>query len=336
MMRPLPRSPVFDVAGRGSGARAKGRIAHAVARRNGQSAEPSIGAMDARVAGTFSDGRSGAMESRAEGTMVVRRCGRLVGRRMAGPARARVVTALAVSGLLAVALAPSSVLAEATPRGVATDDRIRTAVYDPDQVYVIETDLAHATTIRLGPGERFAAVAVGDTESFQVDPIPELGNVVIVKPHVAGASTNMTVITDARSYNFHLREGRSRAQFFEVRFTYPGGGRRGGGDETAKLPGGTAGGGSATSTTGTINGGYLASGSQDFRPTQVWDDGRHTYFRFGAEARQPAIFKADARGRERSVNWTQMGEDVVRVRGLSRDWTLRIGEEALCVRRGTA
>ena len=235
--------------------------------------------------------------------------------------------------VLAFTFAPSPALAEATPRGGATDARIRTAVYDPDQVYVIETDLAHATTIRLGAGERFAAVAVGDTESFQVDPIPELGNVVTIKPHVAGASTNMTVITDARSYNFHLREGRSPAQFFEVRFTYPGAGRHNAArDDTSKLPGGAAG----AVPSGAVNGGYLASGSQDFRPTQVWDDGRHTYFRFAPEARQPAIFKADARGRERSVNWTQLGEDVVRVRGLSRDWTLRIGEEAVCVRRGTA
>lgn len=242
------------------------------------------------------------------------------------------VVLLATATLLAGSLAPCPALAEATPRGGVTDDRIRTAVYDPDQVYVIETDLAHATTIRLGAGERFAAVAVGDTESFQVDPIPELGNVITIKPHVAGASTNMTVITDRRSYNFHLREGRSRAQFFEVRFTYPGGGR-GAGDETAKLPGGAVRTTTGATPSGTVNGGYLASGSQDFRPTQVWDDGRHTYFRFAASARQPAIFKADARGRERSVNWTQQG-DVVRVRGLSRDWTLRIGEEAVCVRRG--
>ena len=304
-------------------------VDHPAARADGRSADQRLG--DPVIRQVCEVRRlHGPRAIRPSGKSATERDGWWSGRR--GPSAAIV----AVAALLAGASAPSPVLAEATPRGGATDARIRTAVYDPDQVYVIETDLAHATTIRLGPGERFAAVAVGDTESFQVDPIPELGNVVIVKPHVAGASTNMTVITDARSYNFHLREGRSRAQFFEVRFTYPGGGRRGGGDETAKLPGGTAGGGSATSTTGTINGGYLASGSQDFRPTQVWDDGRHTYFRFGAEARQPAIFKADARGRERSVNWTQMGEDVVRMRGLSRDWTLRIGEEAICVRRGSA
>jgi len=108
--------------------------------------------------------------------------------------------------LLALAL-PVAALAEATPQGGPLDIRIRTAVYNENQVYRIETDLRHSTTIHFGAGERFEAVIVGDTESFQVDPIPELGNVLTIKPHVGNASTNMTVITNRRTYSFHLREG---------------------------------------------------------------------------------------------------------------------------------
>ena len=68
-------------------------------------------------------------------------------------------------------------------------------------------------------------------------------------------------------------------------------------------------------------------------PRSVWDDsGRYTYFAFAEGARQPAIFKVDVRGRERSVNWTQ-GGDVVRILGVSEYWTLRIGEDAVCVYR---
>lgn len=115
--------------------------------------------------------------------------------------------------------------AAVTPAGGSLDIRIRTAVYNENQVYTIETDLRHATTIHFGRGERFEAVIVGDTESFQVDPIPELGNVLTIKPHVAGASTNMTVITNRHRYSFHLREGQISGRsgmFFEVRFNYPG------------------------------------------------------------------------------------------------------------------
>ena len=125
--------------------------------------------------------------------------------------------------LLACAL-PTTTLAEATPQGGPLDIRIRYAVYNVNQVFRIETDLRHSTTIHFGRGERFEAVIVGDTESFQVDPIPELGNVLTIKPHVAGASTNMTVITNRRTYSFHLREGsipNRTGMFFEVRFQYP-------------------------------------------------------------------------------------------------------------------
>ncbi|MBU1829030.1 MAG: TrbG/VirB9 family P-type conjugative transfer protein, partial [Alphaproteobacteria bacterium] len=97
--------------------------------------------------------------------------------------------ALLTTFLLALAL-PVAANAEATPQGGPLDIRIRTAVYNENQVYRIETDLRHSTTIHFGAAERFEAVIVGDTESFQVDPIPELGNVLTIKPHVANASTN--------------------------------------------------------------------------------------------------------------------------------------------------
>lgn len=228
---------------------------------------------------------------------------------------------LLVPLLLACAL-PTATLAEATPQGGPLDIRIRYAVYNENQVFRIETDLRHSTTIHFGRGERFEAVIVGDTESFQVDPIPELGNVLTIKPHVAGASTNMTVITNRRTYSFHLREGsipNRTGMFFEVRFQYP--------DEARRTTEATPKGFEAPR-----NYAYLVSGESDFRPASVYDDGRYTYFAFPENGRQPAIFKADDQGRERTVNWTQIG-NTVRVLGVTDYWTLRIGDEALCIAR---
>ena len=221
--------------------------------------------------------------------------------------------------LLALAF-PAAALAEATPQGGPLDVRIRYAVYNENQVFRIETDLRHSTTIHFGRGERFEAVIVGDTESFQVDPIPELGNVLTIKPHVEGASTNMTVITNRRSYSFYLREGsipNRTGMFFEVRFRYPEDERRTSTPKGFEAP---------------RNYAYLISGESDFRPATVYDDGRYTYFTFSENGRQPAIFKADDQGRERTVNWTQDG-NTVRVLGVNDYWTLRIDDEALCVAR---
>ncbi|MEO3415897.1 TrbG/VirB9 family P-type conjugative transfer protein [Roseovarius sp. CAU 1744] len=230
--------------------------------------------------------------------------------------------------LICCALAfPDTARAEATPQGGPKDIRIRYAAYDVEQVFRIETDLRHATTIQFGPGERFDAVIVGDTESFQVDPIPELGNVLTIKPHVQSASTNMTVITNRRSYNFHLREGSipgRRGTFFEVRFRYPE-------DERRKRQAGAK----PKGFNAPQNHNYKISGKSDFRPVSVHDDGRFTYFTFPTSGRQPAIFKADDQGRERTVNWTQQG-NTVRVSGVNTFWTLRLGEDALCIYRDTA
>ncbi len=228
---------------------------------------------------------------------------------------------------LIFALAPSSVLAEATPQGGPKDIRIRYAAYDEQQVFRVETDLRHSTTIHFGDGERFEAVIVGDTESFQVDPIPELGNVLTIKPHVQGASTNMSVITNRRRYAFHLREGSipgRTGMFFEVRFRYPQDERRG-----------TLASAQAKGFQAPRNYNYKIAGDSDFRPTTVYDDGRFTYFTLPENGRQPAIFKVDSRGRERTINWTQQG-NTVRVSGVNEFWTLRLGDDALCIYRDTS
>jgi len=227
-----------------------------------------------------------------------------------------------ITPFLLVAVLPSLVSAEATPQGGPLDIRIRYATYNENQVFRIETDLRHSTTIHFGRGERFEAVIVGDTESFQVDPIPELGNVLTIKPHVARASTNMTVITNRRSYSFHLREGsipNRTGMFFEVRFKYSEEARR----SRPSL---------AKGFEAPRNYAYLVSGESDFRPASVYDDGRYTYFTFPENTRQPAIFKTDDQGRERTVNWTQDG-NTVRVLGVNDFWTLRIDDEALCIAR---
>jgi len=237
------------------------------------------------------------------------------------PNTQRIRTVL-LSALIAAALA-SPVFAAGTPTGGARDIRIRNAVYDPNQVFVIETDLRFSTTIHFGRGERFEAVIAGDTESFEITPITDLGNVISIKPHVSRAVTNMTVITNRHTYSFELREGHLNGptgRFYEVRFSYPEEARRRAAGDTSK------------GYLAPRNYGYKIAGEGDFQPSSVYDDGRYTYFVFREGVRQPAIFKADDQGRERTVNWTQMG-DVVRVLGVNDYWTLRIDDDALCVAR---
>lgn len=213
--------------------------------------------------------------------------------------------------------------AASTPSAGPRDPRIRIATYNADQVYVIETDLLHATTIHLGVGEQFVAVIAGDTRSFNIEPIVPAGNVLSIKPTVQDARTNMTVLTTRRTYSFALREGAREGEFFDVRFRYPND-ERGSGSFFGK---------SGFQPPKNFN--YQVAGSGDFRPMRIYDDGRHTYFIFPENTRRPAIFRADADGRERSVNSTQQG-NAVRILGVGDFWTLRIGDQAICVRRNNA
>jgi type IV secretion system protein VirB9 len=233
---------------------------------------------------------------------------------------------LSIIGLGAI-LAGQAAWGEVIPKGMKNDLRLRTALYDPAQVYTIETDLKLATTIRFGEGERFKAVIVGDTESFQVDPLAELGNVLAIKPHVAGAHTNMTVITNQHSYAFELREGTmagSGGKFFEVRFEYPDRGSKTGARYTAK------------GYDAPKHYGYRVSGKADFMPVNIFDDGKYTYFVFSETQRQPTVFKVDgANGNERSVNWTQVDQSI-RVLGVQENWSLRLDGQVICVKRSTA
>ena len=235
---------------------------------------------------------------------------------------------LRIITLALILLAPlaSGVHAAATPKGGSKDIRIRTAVYDPDQVYVIETDLRFSTTIHFGRGERFQAVIAGDTQSFEITQITDLGNVISIKPHVARATTNMTVITNRHTYSFELREGKisgRTGRFYEVRFSYPEDTKRKRTSKTAK------------SYEPPKNYAYKIAGRADFQPTSVYDDGKYTYFTYADGVRQPAIFKADDQSRERTVNWTQQGK-TVRVLGINQFWTLRIDSTALCIARDSA
>ena len=72
------------------------------------------------------------------------------------------------------------------------------------------------------------------------------------------------------------------------------------------------------------------NGSAKFRPIGVSDDGRKTRFQIPAGAPIPAVFRADDKGREYSVNSTVNGT-IITVGSLSERWVLRYGDEYICV-----
>lgn len=236
----------------------------------------------------------------------------------------RIATAAVVSALAtfaALTLGPCPAGAETGPRSIGADPRIKQYTYSATTVYRLDVAMKIITSIEFAPGESIDSVLMGDSESWEVIRL-QSGNVLAVKPLIAGARTNMTLYTSQRSYTFELRAAPASAGSaslnYRIGFRYPE-------QERAKVTRARA-----EAARPRDPNYYVAGPKTAWRPVAVYDDGRVTTFQFPPDAPRPAIFRVDAQGRESIVNLRE-GENATIVTGTSDRWTLRIGDEELCV-----
>jgi type IV secretion system protein VirB9 len=121
--------------------------------------------------------------------------------------RAEILAALALS--LAPCLAvPAS----------AQDDRLQTLVYDENTVVRIDGRVKVQTTIKFAPDEMIENVAIGDSAAWQVQP-NKAQTILFIKPLEPAARTNMTVVTDKRTYLFDLVASPRSPALYVLQFT---------------------------------------------------------------------------------------------------------------------
>jgi type IV secretion system protein VirB9 len=225
---------------------------------------------------------------------------------------------------LACVVLGSAASAETVARAYPEDARIRQYTYDKHQVYRLPTYLRYITAIEFPAGESIDSVQIGDSASWEIVRL-DRGNVLTLKPVIEGAYTNMNVYTNARAYSFELQSSETGAgshnPSYRVNFRYPG-------EEAAARHAQLK----REARVKDFNY-YVAGEATGFRPYRVYDDGQRTYFLFAADAPRPAIFAANAQGREAIVSARQDGNTIV-VERTSPYWTLRLGEEELCVAHG--
>lgn len=220
-------------------------------------------------------------------------------------------------GLL-ISITALPVLAETAPKPGSHDARVTYATYQEGQVYRINTRLRNVTLVELGEGEKIQSIAIGDLESFKIDKL-ERANLFIIKPVVAGATTNLTVETQRNIYFLQITEGGRGEPNYSVKFTVPGSTRAGtAGSEIPASP---------PMTYKIMKKGRALPG---FAPVSISDDGRKTTFVIPPGAPMPTIFRADAKGQEYSVNSSVRGTTIT-VSTRSERWVLRYGEEYVCV-----
>ena len=204
-------------------------------------------------------------------------------------------------------------LLSCTAAGAATDRRIRTLAYNPDQIVQILGKSGIQSTIEFAPDERIENVAVGDSSAWQITP-NRRASLLFVKPLAARSRTNMTVVTDRRTYMFDLVAGdKWTTAVYALKFSYPN-------DkpvEAALQPATQVAAApppveqTATMTADKLHFDWNKKGSGKLLPSRVFDDGASVYLAWTKETPLPAILTVSEDRKEGPVNYRMSGEYIV-------------------------
>ncbi len=242
--------------------------------------------------------------------------------------------------LLAACVAISlTARAEVLPAAGAYDARIRVVNYNPSNVVRLNTFFGVSTHIQFSSAETIQDVAVGDDLAWQV--VPRRNNL-FVKPKAKQGDTNITVVTNLRTYHFIVtligdpgKDSKGawadRNLTYSLSFRYPD-------DEKAlrdaraaveaekarkrdvqeRLK-------SAPAKAG-HNMDYWVAGHEEVSPTGAYDDGRFMYLTFSSNRDMPAVYETDSNGAESLVNSHVTSGNTIVIQRLVKNLMLRKGE----------
>ncbi|HTY94245.1 MAG TPA: TrbG/VirB9 family P-type conjugative transfer protein [Steroidobacteraceae bacterium] len=230
---------------------------------------------------------------------------------------------------LAIVIGGGAAAAAVVPQGAAEDSRIRSADYDPGQVYVLKGRVGYQIDLQFEAAESFVGLAAGDIEGLA---FVAQGSHLFLKPKAAGVVTNLTVLTSKREYQFDYSvEDAARgaaAVMYVGRFRYP------------RSAAATAAAGTAARNLErhleqapedrSHNTDYWFCGTELLRPAAAWDDGVQTHLLFGQRSEQPAIFVRNDDGTESLLNFSIESGEVV-IHRIARRLILRRGALTACI-----
>ena len=244
--------------------------------------------------------------------------------------------------LLIALLVPTLALAELTPQKGDFDPRVRVVDYNPMNVVKLSTFYGVSTHVQFADGETIQDVAVGDDQAWKVVP---RGNHLFIKPQADKADTNVTVVTNLRTYQFALvvqprplKDSTAWADpnlIFSLTFRYP--------DEEAAKAAASAKQLALKAKLGEVknklsdaskagqNTDYWVAGSEEISPTGARDDGRFIYLTYTNNRDMPAIYEVDEKGNEALINTNVINGNTIVIQRLVRRLMLRKGDAVASV-----
>ena len=218
-------------------------------------------------------------------------------------------------------------LLSCTTAVAASDKRIRTLDYNPDQIVQIMGKSGIQSTIEFADDERIENVAVGDSAAWQITP-NRRASLLFVKPLSARSRTNMTVVTDKRTYMFDLVAGdKWTAPVYALKFSYPN-------EKKAEPPkavqpqavAAVSPQQSATMTADKLHFDWKTKGNDKLVPERVFDDGTSLYLAWNRSTPLPAILTQSEDRKEGPVNYRMSGEYIV-ISPIPANLVLRYGSK---------
>jgi type IV secretion system protein VirB9 len=226
--------------------------------------------------------------------------------------------------LLLAALLAAPALAPAA----AKDPRIATRAYDPGQIVTVHGRPGIQSTIAFGDNEHIDNIAVGDSANWQVTPNKH-ASLVFVKPMQATARSNMTVVTDRRTYLFDLIASPGAPPVYMLRFSNPPAPLAPPKPVVAEAPPPAPAPQVAEKAPepkpADLNFAWAPAGAKQLLPSRTFDDGKSTWLAWPRDSAMPAILAREPNGDEGPVNYRVEGDYVV-VDGVPAQLVLRQGK----------
>jgi len=234
-------------------------------------------------------------------------------------------------------LIPGVALAEVTPPKGPFDARVRVVDYNPLNVVKVNTFYGVSTDIQFGADEVIKDVALGDDQAWAAMPRT---NHLFIKPKAKQADTNLTVVTNKRTYQFLLfvlprkvndpKAYSDHRLIYALTFRYP--------EELAAKMEAQAKAEASKKEEEAINAtlkeahntlhndNYWVKGSEEISPTGAYDDGRFVYLKFTNNRDIPAVYEVDSKGKESLINTNVIHGNTIVVQRLVKEIMLRKGD----------
>lgn len=214
-----------------------------------------------------------------------------------------------------------SVSAESMGVASALDKRVQTAVYSPDEVYRIQSSIGRGSLLQFSPNETVmkddGLIVAGDPDAWKIG-VNKRGNLVTIKPLTEDEpNTNLIVNTNLYTYLIELQlVGSAKETTYALRFKYP---------EKPKKPVVNRNVPIDPCDGPSVNRDYQRRGDLQLSPTEAWDNGTFTCFRFANNAPRPVLYLVLPDGTE-TLAATRNVQNIAVVHGVSQLYRFRLNK----------